>query len=195
MTEQHKTIIFTAPSGAGKTTIVKHLLKKFPETIAFSISATTRQRREAEVEGKDYYFISKEEFKSKIADNYFIEWEEVYDDQYYGTLKSEIERIWKKGKIVIFDVDVKGATSIKHYFKENCLAVFVSPPDIDTLIERLTNRGTESPQSLKKRIARIRSEMKYKDKFDKVIVNDDLKVAFSDAEKLLGDFAGITKNT
>lgn len=194
MGNQNKTIVFTAPSGAGKTTIVKHLLAKFPDKLAFSISATTRQKRDIETDGKDYYFISAEEFRKKIIEGDFIEWEEVYENQFYGTLKSEIERLWAQGKIVVFDVDVKGATSIKKYFKKNCLAVFVSPPDIDILIERLKLRGTETEQSLRKRIARVRTEMKYKDKFDKVIVNDDLLLAFSDAEKLIDDFAGITKN-
>jgi len=191
MEHQNKTIIFTAPSGAGKTTIVKHLLKKFPDKLAFSISATTRQKRDIETDGKDYYFISAQEFRKKISVGDFIEWEEVYDDQYYGTLKSEIERIWAQGKIVVFDVDVKGATSIKKYFKENCMAVFVSPPSIEILIDRLKNRGTETPQSLKKRIARVRTEMKYKYKFDEIIVNDELQLAFSEAEKLFADFAGI----
>ncbi|MBK7096095.1 MAG: guanylate kinase [Saprospiraceae bacterium] len=194
MGNQNKTIVFTAPSGAGKTTIVKHLLAKFPDKLAFSISATTRQKRDIETDGKDYYFISAQEFRKKIIVGDFIEWEEVYDDQYYGTLKSEIERIWEQGKIVVFDVDVKGATSIKKYFKENCMAVFVSPPSIEILIDRLKNRGTETPQSLKKRIARVRTEMKYKYKFDEIIVNDELQLAFSDAEKLIDDFAGITKN-
>lgn len=191
MGNQNKTIVFTAPSGAGKTTIVKHLLAKFPDKLAFSISATTRQKRDIETDGKDYYFISAQEFRKKIAVGDFIEWEEVYDDQYYGTLKSEIERIWEQGKIVVFDVDVKGATSIKKYFKENCMAVFVSPPSIEILIDRLKNRGTETPQSLKKRIARVRTEMKYKYKFDEIIVNDELQLAFSEAEKLFADFAGI----
>lgn len=186
---QNKTIVFTAPSGAGKTTIVKHLLAKFPDKLAFSISATTRQKREMETNGMDYYFLTKEEFKKKITNDEFIEWEEVYDDQYYGTLKSEITRLWAQGKIVVFDVDVKGATSIKNYFKKNCLAIFVSPPSVEILIDRLKNRGTETPQSLKKRIARVRTEMKYKYKFDEVIVNDDLQLAFSEAEKLFADFA------
>lgn len=180
-----KTIIFTAPSGAGKTTIVRHLLKLMPEKLAFSVSATTRQKREIETNGKDYYFMNVEEFKDKISNGDFIEWEEVYENQYYGTLRSEIERLWALRKTVVFDVDVKGATKIKKYFGQNCLAIFVSPPDIETLITRLENRGTETPQSLKKRIARVRSEMNYRDTFDKIIVNDDLTIALKQSEILV----------
>lgn len=183
-----KTIIFTAPSGAGKTTIVRHLLKLMPEKLAFSVSATTRQKREIETNGKDYYFMNVEEFKDKIANGDFIEWEEVYENQYYGTLRSEIERLWALRKTVVFDVDVKGATKIKKYFGKNCLAIFVSPPDIETLITRLENRGTENPQSLKKRIARVRSEMNYRDTFDKIIVNDDLTIALKQSEILVNDY-------
>lgn len=183
-----KTIIFTAPSGAGKTTIVRHLLKIMPEKLAFSVSATTRQKREIETNGKDYYFLNVEEFKDKIANGDFIEWEEVYDNQYYGTLRSEIDRLWALRKTVVFDVDVKGATKIKKYFSKNCLAIFVSPPDIETLITRLENRGTETPQSLKKRIARVRSEMNYRDTFDKIIVNDDLTIALKQSEILVNDY-------
>ncbi len=183
-----KTIIFTAPSGAGKTTIVRHLLKLMPEKLAFSVSATTRQKREIETNGKDYYFMNVEEFKDKIANGDFIEWEEVYENQYYGTLRSEIDRLWALRKTVVFDVDVKGATKIKKYFGKNCLAIFVSPPDIETLITRLENRGTENPQSLKKRIARVRSEMNYRDTFDKIIVNDDLTIALKQSEILVNDY-------
>jgi guanylate kinase len=185
MEHQNKTIVFTAPSGAGKTTIVKHMLERFPDKLAFSISATTRSKREIETNGKDYFFMNADEFRNKIANGDFIEWEEVYENQFYGTLKSEIERLWAQNKTVVFDVDVKGATKIKKYFGKNCMAVFVSPPDIDTLIERLKNRGTENIQSLKKRIARVRSEMKYRDTFDRVIVNDHLTDALNEAEKIL----------
>ncbi|MGE5355287.1 MAG: guanylate kinase [Deltaproteobacteria bacterium] len=190
MTKKNKAIVFTAPSGAGKTTIVKHLLNTFPQKLSFSISATTRQKREIETHGKDYYFISTEDFRDKIASGDFIEWEEVYENQFYGTLKSEIERIWSDDKTVVFDVDVKGATKIKQYFGSDCLAVFVSPPDLETLIDRLKKRGTENPQSLKKRIDRIKSEMKYRDKFDTVVVNDLLDHTFSKAEKLVIQFLG-----
>ena len=191
MSDHHKTILFTAPSGAGKTTIVKHLLYKYPEQLAFSVSATTRKKRENEIDGRDYHFLSIEKFKLKVSNNEFIEWEEVYEDQYYGTLRSEIERLWEMNKMVVFDVDVKGATTIKNFFKVNCLAVFVSPPSIDKLIERLKLRGSENPQSLKKRIKRVRSEMKYRDKFDKVLINDDLQTALREAEELFLNYIRI----
>jgi guanylate kinase len=183
-----KTIVFTAPSGAGKTTILKHLLNTFPKKLAFSVSATTRQKREIETNGKDYYFMSLEEFKAKIVNGDFIEWEEVYENQYYGTLRSEIERLWALKKTVVFDVDVKGATKIKKYFGNKCLAIFISPPDINTLIARLENRGTENAQSLKRRITRVRSEMKYRDTFDKIIINDDLTTVLAQSESLVNDF-------
>ena len=183
-----KTIIFTAPSGAGKTTIVHHLLNKYPDKLGFSISATTRNKRENEKNGKDYYFLSHKEFKDKIKNNEFLEYEEVYENQYYGTLLSEVQRLWNEGKTVIFDIDVKGATKIKNYYGDNCLAVFIAPPSVEKLIERLKNRGTESAESLKKRIARVKREMKYKDKFDTVLINDDLETAKENAEKIVLDF-------
>ncbi len=183
-----KLIIFTAPSGAGKTTIVRHLLKKFGEQLSFSVSATTRACRAHEENNKDYYFLSPEEFKARIAAGDFLEWEEVYADQYYGTLKSEVARIWAAGKSVLFDIDVRGATNIKRAYPERTLAVFVKPPTEEILFERLKNRRTETPESLRKRIARAKDELGYEHSFDTVLVNDDLATAFREAEQLIVDF-------
>ena len=183
----HKMVVLTAPSGAGKTTLVKHLLSTY-SFLDFSISACTRERREHEIEGKDYYFLSPEEFKQRIADNDFIEYEEVYENQFYGTLKSEVERIWSSGKSIVFDIDVKGACNIKKLYKEESLTIFVKPPSFDVLVERLTNRNTETKASLKKRIARIKRELKYETKFDAVVVNDLLEVAKKESEYLIENF-------
>lgn len=182
-----KLIIVAAPSGAGKTTIVHHLLRKFPE-LAFSVSATNRARRNHEIDGKDYYFLSTDDFKRRVTEGAFLEYEEVYDDQFYGTLKSEIERLWELGKCVIFDVDVKGATSIKKVYPDESLTIFIKPPSKEILFERLKNRKTETAESLKKRIARVTEELKYEDRFDKVVMNDDLEHAFLEAETIVSDF-------
>ncbi|MBD1398187.1 guanylate kinase [Pontibacter sp. JH31] len=185
---QGKIIIFSAPSGAGKTTIVKHLLQVNPH-LAFSISACTRDKRgRSEENGKDYYFITPEEFKQKIAKDEFVEWEEVYEGAFYGTLKSEIERIWKSGKHVILDVDVKGGLSIKHFYKERALAVFVKPPSVEELAKRLQARNTDSASSISSRVFKAEFELKFEDQFDKVIVNDNLEQACSRAEKLVEEF-------
>lgn len=189
-----KTFVFTAPSGAGKTTVVRHLLEEYPDTLGFSVSATTRKKRKHERGGKDYYFISKEDFKKSIKNGDFIEWEEVYEDQYYGTLNSEVERLWKKGKTVVFDIDVKGARSIKKYYGDSCLAVFIAPPSLEVLLKRLKGRGTETKKSLKKRIARVKREMEYKDTFDKVLINDFLPETFRNAEKMVEDFLKINND-
>ena len=181
-----KMFIFTAPSGAGKTTIVRHLLEKY-DFLDFSISATTRQRRPHEVDGKDYYFLSVEEFDEKIANDEFVEWEVVYEDK-YGTLKSEIDRVWELGKHVVFDIEVKGATNIKKMYGDKCKAIFIKPPSLEILIERLTNRKTESDSSLRKRIARVKREMKYQYTFDGVLVNDLLEVALKEAEFFVETF-------
>ena len=163
-----KAIIFSAPSGSGKTTIVKHLLKKNPD-LGFSISASTRDKRgRTESHGKDYYFLSPEEFKRKIDADEFIEWEEVYEGNFYGTLKSEIERIWKIGKNVIFDVDVKGGLNLKKYFGNRALAIFVKVPSLEVLKERLSDRGTESAESLSRRLFKAKFEMSFQDQFDVV---------------------------
>ncbi len=190
ITTQSKLIALTAPSGAGKTTIARHLLSTFDE-LAFSISATTRERRPHEEHGRDYYFLSKEEFEEKIAQEQFVEWEEVYKGQYYGTLKSEIERIRKNGKHVIFDIDVNGASSIKKVYGDEALVIFVKPPSPEVLFERLRNRKTESAKSLEKRIARARRELTFEDKFDCILINDDLKTALLDAEELVKAFTSI----
>lgn len=182
-----KMIVLTAPSGAGKTTLVKHLLAKY-DFLSFSISATTRAKRVHEMEGRDYYFISPQLFKEKIDCGDFIEYEEVYENQVYGTLKSEVDRIWKEGKSVIFDIDVKGATSIKKIYGEKCLTIFVRPPSLEILIERLVARDTESKASLEKRIARVTNEMTYETTFDAVVVNDLLEVAKKEAEFLVENF-------
>ncbi len=178
-------IVFTAPSGAGKTTIVRHLLEVFPDVLGFSTSATTRERRENEVEGEDYYFMTEETFKSKIDDGDFVEWEEVYQGSYYGTLYSEIERLKAAGKVIIFDIDVHGAESIKDKYGDECLVVFVKPPSFRTLIQRLTDRQTESAESFERRVNRIKKELLYENSFDLVLLNDKLDIALSDAESII----------
>ena len=183
-----KAIIFSAPSGSGKTTIVKHLLAT-NDNLAFSISACTRDKRgRSEQHGKDYYFFSPEDFMQRINNNEFVEWEEVYAGNFYGTLKSEVERIWKEGKTVLFDVDVKGGLNLKKYFGDNGLAVFVKPPNEEALRNRLIGRGTESEDSLSKRLFKAKFEMQFQDKFDVVLENDDLVIAFKNAQKLVDDF-------
>lgn len=182
-----KLVIFTAPSGAGKTTIVRHLLTKVDD-LAFSVSATSRAKRDHEQDGLHYYFLSPVEFRRKIDQGDFLEWEEVYPGQYYGTLKSEIERLWEEGKHIIFDIDVKGAVNIKLNYPEESLAVFVKPPSAEVLFERLQNRGTETPESYRKRVKRATLELSYEDKFDIALLNDKLDVALTEAEKIVTDF-------
>jgi len=184
-----KALIFSAPSGSGKTTIVKHLLANNP-TLGFSISASTRDKRgRTETNGKDYYFLSPDEFKKKIDNEEFIEWEEVYAGNFYGTLKSEIERIWKEGRDVVFDVDVQGGIKLKKYFGERALSIFVKVPSIEVLKGRLESRGTESAESLSRRIFKAEFEMKFADQFDIVLLNEDLDTACKQAQKLYNDFA------
>lgn len=183
-----KLIVFSAPSGSGKTTIVRHLLNQEQFQLEFSISATSREARGNEKDGEDYYFISAKEFKNKIKLDEFLEWEEVYIDNFYGTLKTEVERIWSKGKHVIFDIDVAGGLRIKKKFPERTLAVFVKPPDINELIIRLKQRGEESPEKIAMRVAKAPTEMATAPQFDTIILNDDLKTALDAAENLVKDF-------
>ena len=183
-----KLIVFSAPSGSGKTTIVRHLLNQEQFQLEFSISATSREARGKEKDGEDYYFISAKEFKNKIKLDEFLEWEEVYIDNFYGTLKTEVERIWAKGKNVIFDIDVAGGLRIKKKFPERTLAVFVKPPDINELIIRLKQRGEESPEKIAMRVAKAPTEMATAPQFDTIILNDDLTTALNDAENLVKDF-------
>ena len=182
-----KVIIFCAPSGSGKTTIVKHLLS-IDKRLAFSVSACTRKQRTNEANGKDYYFLSPEEFKQKIASGDFLEYEEVYGGNFYGTLKSEVERIWAQNKVVIFDVDVEGGLNIKNYFSDKALAVFVKPPSVQSLEMRLRERSTETEATLKMRIEKAVHELVYEDKFEKIILNDRLEDALAEAEKMVNEF-------
>ena len=183
-----KLLVFSAPSGSGKTTIVRHLLTKEDLNLEFSISAATRDPRGQEVDGKDYYFMSIEDFKIHIKADDFIEWEEVYRDNFYGTLKSEVERIWAKGKNVIFDIDVAGGLRIKSKFPEETLAVFVKPPSVDELKRRLKERSTESDDKINMRIAKAHVELATAPQFDKIIKNYDLDVAKEDAYQLVKGF-------
>jgi guanylate kinase len=186
-THKGKLIIFSAPSGAGKTTIVKYLLEK-NFGLEFSISACTRAQRAGEINGKDYYYLSIAEFKKSIDLDEFVEWEEVYKDNFYGTLKEEVERIWKKGKHVIFDVDVDGGLNLKRAFGERALAVFVMPPSIEALRERLEQRETETPESIARRIGKAPLELQKSSLFDIVLVNSDLQIACAKAEQVVGEF-------
>ena len=183
-----KLIVFSAPSGSGKTTIVRHLLKQPQLNLEFSISATSREKRGKEVNGKDYYFLSAKEFKNKIKNNEFLEWEEVYRDNFYGTLKTEVERIWAMGKHVIFDIDVSGGLRIKRKYPEQTLAIFVKPPSIDELKIRLKKRKTENEDKINMRVAKASAELATAPLFDKIIVNDDLDNALKQAETLVDSF-------
>jgi len=183
-----KLLIFSAPSGAGKTTIVKRLLEKHNDKIAFSISASTRAPRGDEINGQDYYFISKEDFLHKIAKQEFIEFEEVYSGTYYGTLKTELERIWALGKHVIFDIDVVGGLRLKSKYPDQALAIFVNPPSLAVLKERLTGRGTDSEEKLQERFAKAEHELSFADRFDVVLQNNDLETACREAERYILDF-------
>lgn len=182
-----KLIIFSAPSGAGKTTIVHALTERFPR-LEFSISATSRQPRHNEQHGRDYYFLSAEEFRKACEEERFVEWEEVYAGTRYGTLKSEMERIWRKGNIILFDVDVMGGIRLKSIFGANALSIFVMPPPVAALRERLTGRGTDSPETIEKRIAKAEQEISYADRFDYVVINDDLQQAIAEVETLVAKF-------
>jgi guanylate kinase len=184
-----KALIFSAPSGSGKTTVVNHLLVEMPDKLAFSISATTRNPRPNEVHGREYYFLSEEEFKNKVAEGAFVEHEMVYKGLHYGTLKAEVERLWAEGKCVLFDVDVKGGVNLQKQFgKEKSKSIFLKPPSIEILMERLTKRSTEVEHMLKERISKAKEELSYEDKYDIVLVNDVLEETLYQAEKLVLDF-------
>ena len=188
MSSSHKIIIITAPSGAGKTSITKHLLKTFPGRLVFSISAATREKRSYEKEGVDYYFMSVEDFKEKIQRQAFVEWEMVYEGKYYGTLKSEIHRIWKEEKVPLLDIDVKGAVHVQQQHPDQSLSIFIEPPSVDELKKRLMGRGTETDESLVTRLNKATYELSFKDHFNKVIVNDDLVRACKEAETIVRSF-------
>lgn len=183
----NKVIIFSAPSGSGKSTVVNHLLKKYP-FLEFSISATSRAPRGQEQNGKEYFFFSTEEFERLISEDAFVEYEEVYKGSYYGTLKSEIERIWAKGHTILFDIDVKGGVNIKRIFGDAALAVFVKAPSVEELRSRLVGRGTDTPEAIEKRVAKAEEELTYEKYFDVVLVNDDLSTSLAQAEGLIDSF-------
>ena len=185
--DNRKAVIFSAPSGSGKSTIVSHILKLHPE-LKFSVSAASRAPRGDEKNGVAYWFISADEFRKRIADNEFVEYEEVYPGSFYGTLKSEVERIWDNGDAIIFDVDVKGGVNLKKYFGDRALSVFIQAPSVEVLRQRLVSRATDSPEAIERRVAKAAEEMTYADKFDHIIVTDDLQKAYADAERLVSDF-------
>lgn len=185
---QGKLIVFSAPSGSGKTTLVHHLLDQADLKLAFSVSATSREKRPAEIDGKDYYFISNESFENKISKNQFVEYEEVYKGTYYGTLKSELERIWAQGKNIIFDIDVIGGLNIKKQFPKQTLAVFVRPPSVEELEKRLRNRQTESDEKIKMRVEKASKELETAPLFDAIIENQNLEQAKRDAYQLVKEF-------
>lgn len=187
-----KLFIFSAPSGSGKTTIVRNLLEKDLD-LEFSISATSRPKRENELNGKDYYFLSAEDFKEKITRNEFVEWEEVYENRFYGTLKSELERIWSQGKHVIFDVDVVGGLNIKKKYPENALSIFVMPPSVEELEKRLILRSTDSTNDIETRINKANEELSYAEKFDIIIINDKLEKAIEESEQAIIKFVNQSK--
>ena len=182
-----KLIVISAPSGAGKTSIVKNLLENI-DALSFSVSACSRNKREAETDGQDYHFLGLDGFKKKIKEDAFLEWEEVYENQYYGTLKSELQRVWNEGKVVIFDVDVVGGLNIKKQYTNECLSIFIMPPSVNVLRERLGGRGTESKESLQKRLDKAQEEIAKNQKFDRVILNDNLEIACEETQEVISNF-------
>ena len=184
-----KLIIFSAPSGSGKTTIVRELLRRIPQ-LEFSISATSRAPRGTERDGVDYYFLSPDEFRRAVDEERFVEWEEVYPGTCYGTLRSEVDRIWEKGSVIVFDVDVKGGVNLKKTFGASALSVFIMPPSVEELRRRLVGRGTDSAETIEKRVAKAEQEIAHAPQFDRVIVNDSLEEAVAEAEKTVAEFIG-----
>ena len=189
---KHKIIIIAAPSGAGKTSITRYLLNKFPDQLAFSISAATRQPRGQEKDGKDYYFISPEEFRQKIKEDAFIEWEMVYEGKYYGTLKSEINEIWSAGKVPVLDIDIKGAINVQKQYPTESVSLFIEPPSVAELRKRLEFRGTETPESIEARISKATYELSFKENFDHIILNDVLDKACIEAGEIVAGFLRLT---
>ena len=181
-------MIFSAPSGSGKSTIVNHILGLYPDSMEFSVSATSRAPRGEEKDGREYYFMTADQFRKLIEEDKFVEYEEVYEGRFYGTLKSECERIWAAGHVIIFDVDVKGGVSLKKYFGNAALSVFIKAPSVEVLRERLIKRGTDSPEAIEERVAKAEIEIAYAPQFDYVLVNDELKTAFAESEKVVEDF-------
>jgi guanylate kinase len=184
---QGKVIILSAPSGSGKSTVVNHLLEVFPQ-LEFSISATSRAPRGTEENGKEYYFISADEFKQRVEAGEFVEYQEVYPDKFYGTLKSEVQRIWDKGHVILFDVDVKGGINLKKIFKNDALAIFIKAPSIEVLRERLIKRGTDSPEAIEERVRKARVEVRFANKFDYTLINDDLTLCLAEADAQINEF-------
>ena len=183
----HKIILITAPSGSGKTSIVNHLMKKFP-SLAFSVSATTRPPRKSEKEGRDYYFISEKDFKEKIHNKEFLEWEMVYEGKYYGTLKSDMSRIWAENKVPVLDIDVQGAIHVQQQYPVNTIAIFVQAPSVAELKRRLQQRGSETEETLTSRLSKSTYEMTFKNHFENIIINENFELACKEAEKIVRDF-------
>jgi guanylate kinase len=187
---QNKIIVITAPSGAGKTSITRYLLHKYPQ-LAFSVSAATREVRYYEKDGRDYYFLKTDDFKQKIQQNEFVEWEMVYEGKYYGTLKSELQRIWDNDQCPLLDIDVKGAIHVKQQYPETALTIFIQPPSVEELKRRLESRGTETAESLQARVNKASYEISFKEHFDKTILNDDLEKACAKAEEIIVEFLSL----
>ena len=183
----NKVLIFSAPSGSGKSTIVNHILGLHPE-VEFSVSATSRLPRGEEKDGVEYFFYSADIFRLLVRDDKFVEYEEVYPDRFYGTLKAEVNRIWARGHVIVFDVDVKGGVNLKKYFGDQALSVFIQAPSVEVLRERLVKRGTDSAEDIEKRVAKAAEEMTYAPKFDKILINDDLATAFAESEEMVNTF-------